>query len=65
MTNNYNNIFDNFFGEVLRKADEAVAKARQPKEVVKVDVEKEKEYLDEVYNNFFGDIMKKVDSIKR
>lgn len=62
---NYNAIFEGFFGETLRKADEAVERARREKEVDKVDVKKEKEYLDEVYNNFFGDIMKKVDSIKR
>ena len=64
---NLNNIFEGFFGETLKKADEAIARAQREKEreITKVNVEKEKEYLDEVYNNFFGDIMKKVDSIKR
>lgn len=53
-------VFDNFFGDTLAKADvvivEAKAKKKENKEVKINQVD-----LNKVYNNFFVDIMKRTE----
>lgn len=51
-------VFDNFFGDTLAKADAVIAEAK--KETKKVNLNQVNN-LNKVYNDFFGDVMKRTE----
>lgn len=53
-------VFDNFFGDTLAKAEVAIVEAKAKKKENK-EVKINQVDLNKVYNNFFGDIMKRTE----